>query len=265
MRRVGFFLALLLALPGAWAGGRPVIAIIIDDVGDRLEAGRRTVDLPGPVAGAFLPHTPYSVELAERAHGNGKEVMLHLPMQAVGGAPPGPGAVTLHMDRMAFERTVAANLAALPHVVGVNNHMGSLITRHPGHMAWLMRLLRERQLFFVDSRTSVHTVAEQLAHERGVPVVRRHVFLDHDPSVAAIRGEFQRLVQLAHAQGYALAIGHPYSTTLEVLEAELPRLQEYGVELIPVSELIARDKENRRWLASSSPSPTAAKSSKPSP
>jgi polysaccharide deacetylase 2 family uncharacterized protein YibQ len=246
-------LCLLLPLPAAADTARlpPAISIIIDDIGHRLEPGQRAIGLPGPVACAFLPYAPYSAALADAARRGGKEALLHLPMQAADGTPLDPGAVTMDMDKSAFLDALRQNLAAVPHAVGVNNHMGSLLTRHPGHMTWLMQELKGRgNLFFVDSRTSDKTVAEQIAIEQGVPVLRRHVFLDHDPTPAAVAAQFDRLLAQARRQGGAVAIGHPYASTLTLLEQRLPGLKAEGVELIPLREMIARQRENRSWRAS---------------
>lgn len=254
-------LGLLLAASAAAEpqGGNPVISIIIDDIGDRLGPGQAVVALPGPVACAFLPHTPHAASLARAAHAAGKEVMLHLPLQSTDNDPLGPGGITLDMDRAQFDRVLAADLAAIPHVSGVNNHMGSLLTRHPGHMTWLMQALAGRGLFFVDSRTTPLTVALQMAREVGVPALRRHVFLDHDPSPAAVAEQFDRLVALARRDGQAIAIGHPYGSTLAVLRARLPGLKADGVDLIPIRDMLERQKEPGLWQASLSPSPKAAK------
>ncbi len=256
MRAIGLLLflgALALTTPlAAQTPQQPVISIIIDDLGDRLPEGRRVVALPGPVACAFLPFTPYADRLARAAHAAGKEVMLHLPMQAID-RDHGPGGVDMYMHREAFAAAVAASLDSVPHVVGVNNHMGSLLTRHPGHMTWLMEELKARdpQLFFVDSRTTAQTVAEQMAREAGVPTLRRHVFLDHDPSPAAVEAAFERLLALARRQGAAVGIGHPYRSTLEVLERRLPNLEAERVELISIREMIALIEERgRTWQAS---------------
>lgn len=246
----------------------PVIAIIIDDMGDRLAAGLRATRLPGPVANAILPATPFSTQLAREAHRAGKEVLLHLPMEATQGEPLGPGGVTLHMTHTEFVRTVEQNLSAVPHVAGINNHMGSLLTRHPGHMRWLMEAMqRHPQLFFIDSRTTHRTVAQQLAREHGIRTSRRDVFLDDDPAPDAVAYQFERLIAIAKRNGVAIGIGHPYASTLDLLEARLPALMEReGVQLVSVATIISRQHDkDRRWHASSSPSPTAAKSSKPLP
>jgi polysaccharide deacetylase 2 family uncharacterized protein YibQ len=226
--------------PGAVAT-RPVIAIIIDDVGENFQHGRRAIDLPGPLAYSFLPYMDYVQPLAVMAHQHHKEVMLHLPMQAVDGRDIGPGGLTLDMTENELIRTVAADLQAVPYVEGINNHMGSLLTQNPGTMSWLMHAITNHgNLFFVDSRTTEMTVAQQVANENSVPNLRRDVFLDDDLTSRAIAHQFRRLLAVARRQGWALAIGHPHPATLAYLEKRLPRLTRDGVDLVPVSYLIRR-------------------------
>jgi len=249
-----------------WAVSAPAISIIIDDMGKRLQAGQRVLALPGPVACAFLPQARYTASLANTAHAAGKEVMLHLPMDSVDRRPLDAGAVTLDMSEQQFVSTVQADLASVPHAIGINNHMGSLLTRHPGHMLWLMRLMqRQSPLFFVDSRTTVETVARLVAAENGVPASERNVFLDNQLDADAITFQFNRLLQLARRQGTALAIGHPNALTLAVLEQQIPKLNQQGIRLVPVTELIELQQEGEHtWQASWSHSHKDAKNSKPS-
>jgi len=266
-QRTGFwpvlFFVLLLApsLQAQEAYTQPVISIIIDDMGKRLVSGQRVLALPGPVACAFLPQAPYTSELAAEAFGKGKEVMLHLPMDAVSGHRLDAGAVTLEMTRHQFMRTVKQNLDAVPYVKGINNHMGSLLTRHPGHMLWLMQVMQQQDaLFFVDSRTTAATVARQIAAESGVPSTERNVFLDHKLDTQTLEYEFNRLLQLARKQGSAVAIGHPHPQTLALLERRLPQLEQQGIRLLPVGELINHQREvEHSWQASWSHSQKAAK------
>lgn len=222
----------------------PRIAVIIDDLGNLRAAGERTVALPGPVACAILPHTPAGAYIATLADGAGKEVLLHLPLQPVDNAAVmGVGKINLDNTRAELSRIFAADLASVPHATGVNTHMGSLLTQHPGHMAWLMgELGRHRKLFFVDSRTTPASVALQMAHEYGVPATRRDVFLDDELDDRYIGEQFARLKNLARVHGGAVAIGHPYPETLAFLERELPRLQAEGIELVPVREIIGRQR-----------------------
>jgi hypothetical protein len=219
----------------------PRIAIIIDDLGYQLEAGRRAIDLPGPVAYAVLPGTPNGKRLARIAHDKGKEVLLHLPLEPVGHhGPAEPGALMLDTSRATFEVTFAAAIATVPFAVGVSSHRGSLLTRHPGHMGWLMEEIRRREdLFFIDSYTTHESIALRIAAETGVTATKRDVFLDHERSAEAVTAEFERLKAMARERGTAVGIGHPFPETLEVLERELLKLREQGFELVTISKLIA--------------------------
>ena len=221
---------------------KPRVAIIIDDLGYKLEAGRKAIALPGPISFAVLPGTPRGPLLAEAAHRNGKEVLLHLPLQAMNDfGPAEPNGIMLDMSREHLRETFREAMKSVPFAIGVNSHRGSLLTRHPGHMQWLMEEIRARDdLFFVDSYTTHRSVALQIAAESGVEAVRRDVFLDTDHSPEQIAREFERMKDLARERGSVVAIGHPYPSTLEFLERELPRLQAEGFELVPISELFAK-------------------------
>lgn len=221
----------------------PAIALIIDDLGNQRFPGRRAVDLPGPVACAFLPRAPFTNELAQRAHAGRKEVMLHLPMQALPDESRRiePGELTLDMTYNQFRASIAQDIESVPYVTGLNNHQGSLLTRHPGNMAWLMQAVSEHgNLFFVDSRTTRETVARRLAQEYGIPNSERNVFLDNEAEPDAVRAKFRELVRQARREGTALGIGHPHPATLDVLVDELAHLGDHGVTLVPVSGLIER-------------------------
>ncbi|MBT8078993.1 MAG: divergent polysaccharide deacetylase family protein [Gammaproteobacteria bacterium] len=225
------------------------IAIIIDDIGYQLTAGRRALQLPGPIAFAVLPQTPRGRMLARQAHERGKEVLLHLPLEAIPtetALTPDPGGLTLDMSRRQFSSMFDSSLQSVPHVIGINNHRGSLLTRHPGHMSWLMEEINSRgNLFFVDSFTTHQSVALDIAVEAGVPAVKRDVFLDPDETEETLQREFARLIQLARRRGLAVGIGHPYPTTLDFLERELPRLADDNIELISISEMVSL-KSNRK-------------------
>ena len=218
----------------------PRIAIIIDDLGYQLAAGRRAVNLPGPVACAVLPGTPRAALLAEAAFARGKDVLLHLPLQSMGQSGAEREGIVLDMSRGEFARAFAESIASVPHVVGVSNHQGSLLTQHPGHMSWLMEEIEAQEnLFFVDSYTTHRSVALAIARESGVPAVRRDVFLDPDRSPQTLVREFDRLKKLSRSRGMAVGIAHPYPSTLEFLERELPELASEGYELVGIGEYIA--------------------------
>ncbi len=232
--------ALLLFATHTGAGARAHIAIIIDDLGYQLDPGRRAIALPGPLAFGVIPGAPRATALARHAHQNGKEVLVHLPLQAVKDeATRDPVSIELDMSRERVGSVFEQALEAVPHAVGVNGHRGSLLTRHPGHMQWLMEEISARQdLFFVDSFTTHHSVALQIAAEAGVDAIKRDVFLDPDRSQETIEREFERMKRLALRRGKVVAIGHPYPATLELLERELPGLERDGYELVRISEMV---------------------------
>jgi polysaccharide deacetylase 2 family uncharacterized protein YibQ len=242
------WLAAVLLLLGSQTGAGDLarVAIIIDDLGNQLQAGRRAIELHGDVAFAFLPGTPLAERLARKAYRNGKEVLLHLPLQADAGEPlKDPVGISLNMSRVQVSKAFERALSSVPHVVGVNSHRGSLLTQHPGHMRWLMDEIKAREnLFFVDSYTTHKSVALQIATEARVTAARRDVFLDPDRSPETVAREFERLKRLAIRRGSAIAIGHPYEATLNLLERELPKLADFGIELVPVSELVGASKGN---------------------
>jgi len=236
--QLGLFLAIWVKIAGATS---PAISLIIDDLGYLRAAGLRVVALPGAVTCSILPHTPYAVMLARAAQLAGKEVMLHIPMEARDNAALGPGALRQAMSRAEFTRVLRSDLALIPNLVGVNNHMGSWLTQQPVAMSWLMEeLKRHPGIFFLDSRTTAATVAQDTAQAMGVATTRRDLFLDNRQDGAAIRVQLMKLIDLARVQGTAVAIGHPHPTTLQVLEEFLPRLSGLGVRLRPISETVAR-------------------------
>lgn len=215
---------------------KAVMAIIIDDIGYREAEGRRAANLAHPeVALSFLPHAPSTKLLARLAKQQGKTIMMHQPMQALSKqARLGKGAIMVQTDRVAFYETVMNNLLAVPGVAGVNSHMGSLLTQHPGHMRWLMEDLRsvKRELFFVDSRTHHQSVALDIAKEQGVLAGGRDIFLDPQNDAKVIEQQWQRALRRARTQGQVLVIAHPYPATLSLLEQALPTLTD--IQLVPI-------------------------------
>jgi polysaccharide deacetylase 2 family uncharacterized protein YibQ len=218
----------------------PSIILIIDDMGNGEELGRRAVALSGPINYAFLPHSPHGKTLANLAHRHGKEIMLHLPMSNVNDYATGPGTLRPIMNRSEFLQTLHKNLDSIPHVTGVNNHMGSLLTQLQEPMNWLMDALKQRKLFFIDSRTSRLTVAEKLARSHQLPTGKRDIFLDNHLQPSLISTQFEQLITLAKQQGTAIGIAHPHPETLAFLEQAIPTLTSRGVQLVPASALLLR-------------------------
>ena len=215
-------------------------AIVIDDLGADLEAARTLLALPYPLTCSVLPHLRSSRETAQEAHRAGREVMLHLPMEPERGASisPGPGEIATGMDAAAVDRVVEQDLAAVPYVAGVNNHMGSRATADAALMAEVMRSLAGHRLYFVDSRTTGATVALDAARRQGLPAFYRSVFLDDTETVPYTLGQLREFLRVVQEQGAALAIGHPHPTTLAALTQFLPELEKNDIQLVPPSELV---------------------------
>ncbi len=230
-------ITITISLP-ANAKERARLAIIIDDVGYNLSLGQRTVDLPGAFTIAVLPFTPHGRELAERAHQRGKEIMLHAPMSNHHSYPLGRGGLISGMKHAEFLAVLRQNLANIPYIKGVNNHMGSQLTEQTEPMRWLMQELQTRRLYFVDSRTSARTQALIEAERIQLPSRKRDVFLDDVRNQQQIRQQLIMALEKAKKQGSAVAIGHPYPETLTVLKRIEPLLNNYQVDLVPVSALI---------------------------
>ncbi len=233
--------ARVFSAPSSVRGSRvPRVGILIDDLGNDPAAVERIAGWPYPVAGAVLPALAGSLPAARALERSGKEVLLHLPMEPKGypGVRPGPGVVLRSQSEEEIAETLQSNLESVPGAVGVSNHMGSAATADARVMRAVVHVLAQRGLFFVDSRTTDLTVAREVAREAGVPAISRRVFLDDVATEEAISRSIAELVNRARSEGSALALGHPYPTTLAVLERVLPKLESSGVHLVPVSELV---------------------------
>ncbi|MGQ9424968.1 divergent polysaccharide deacetylase family protein [Gilvimarinus sp. F26214L] len=228
------------------SGQAPRISIVMDDLGYSLPLGRRAIEMPGALTLAVLPRSPHASALADFAQAQGKELMVHLPMSNLSGQALDEGALTAAMDEDAFRAVLTDNLSALPGALGVNNHMGSLLTQQSQAMGWLMEELAQRQLYFVDSRTTAASVAHGQARAMGVPSLERKVFLDHERGCEHMGRAFRHLLAVAAGEGQALAIAHPYPESLEFLEAIVPLLPAHGIELVFASALLpGRDPAHR--------------------
>lgn len=223
--------------------GDSKLAIIMDDMGYSMARGQRVLDLPGAMTIAILPFTPSAAELASATVAQGKEVIVHQPMepQRPQGAITAKGMLTTGMAATDFYATLSAAIDSVPHSVGISNHTGSKLTTHGERMGWVMDHIRQRDLFFVDSRTSANTVAHRTAQEFDVPTVSRDVFLDHVITPAAIEIQFERAVRLAKLRGSAVLIAHPHEVSLRFLEERLPRLiANAEVRLVTAGSLVTR-------------------------
>lgn len=219
---------------------KPRLAIIIDDIGYHLENGYRSVELPVPITLAVIPHSPNAQELANAGHQAGKEIMLHLPMASHHkDATLDKGGLTPAMAEGEFKDTVRLGLSAVPHIKGVNNHMGSALTEKTEAMQWLMDELKQTSFFFIDSRTSALSQAQMIAEQNQIPSASRDVFLDNSRRHEDILTQLEKAIHQAKRTGHAIAIGHPYPETLEVLERLGPPLRVAGIEFVHISTLLS--------------------------
>ena len=215
------------------------LAIILDDLGNDRAAAATIFSLPYPLTLSVLPNHPHSAEIAEEAHRRGYEVMLHLPMQASGPEKPETEELYPGMPPAQVARIVEGMVSAVPYAVGVNNHQGSQATSDAGLMKELMPVLRERGLFYVDSRTAATTVAYDTAREDGVRTAFRNVpFLDDVAETGAVRKQLEIAIRDARKKGGGIAIGHPHPSTLQALREVLPQAEKQGVRLVFASDLV---------------------------
>lgn len=217
----------------------PRVAIIIDDVGyDRLLA-EKFIGLNAALTLSILPYSPHHKEIARSAHAQGAEIMLHLPMEPLEypEVNPGPGALLTSMSPDELLKALDENLTAVPHVKGVNNHMGSKLTAHSEQVYQVFSVLKRWGLFFVDSRTTEASVCLPSARLLQLPFARRDVFLDNVQEPAAIRKQVWELVRLARSRGQAVGIGHAHSSMYNVFKEMLPELRQQ-IEFVPVSRLV---------------------------
>jgi polysaccharide deacetylase 2 family uncharacterized protein YibQ len=223
-------------------GGSARLAIIIDDLGYDGSAVDAVLALPVPLTVAVLPHHSRSSEIAEEAHRRGDQVILHLPMQSASdGEENGAAAESVElrvgMTPQEVEQALDGMLETVPHAAGANNHQGSRATADPGLMDAVMRALARRGMFFIDSRTTVQTVAYDTAERDGVRAAFRKVFLDDTPTREAILRQLELAARDAKRLGWAIAIGHPHPATIAALGEGLPRLEASGIRLVFASDL----------------------------
>ena len=241
------------SIPSPLEINQPAISIIIDDMGYRLLSGNRAVNLPGAITYSFLPHSPHGVSLSQLANEKNKEVMLHIPMEAESGKKLGPGGLTECMTEEKFVKVLESNIESVPYAKGFNNHMGSLLTKSQLWMTMLMReVATDKNLFFVDSKTTSRSIAWQVARDEGLKSIKRDIFIDHEESVEFIQRQLKKLIRKAKRKGTALAIAHPKKITLSVLEKWLPKLEAEGIKLVSVSTLINLRQEKRLALLKTS-------------
>jgi polysaccharide deacetylase 2 family uncharacterized protein YibQ len=220
------------------SASKPKLVFVIDDMGHTLNDRDILRSLGRNVTYAILPHLAYSRFFGLLSAETGAEVILHQPFEAKDGTIPGPGLIT---DRMSADQSLGVlrhSLENIPNYQGVNNHMGSRGTANPALMTPLLRELKQRHVFFLDSMTSADSVCTSIARQIGLPALKRDVFLDNVDEVQAIRAQVRSMVPIARRKGYAISIGHYRHNTLFVLRDEIQKLKAEGFEIVTIGELI---------------------------
>jgi polysaccharide deacetylase 2 family uncharacterized protein YibQ len=222
-------------------GEKPALIIVIDDAGYNLEQLAPFLALPFPLTIAVLPEVQFSREAAERTLAAGKELILHQPMQALGNAHHGPGAVTLGMEPGDAARIITANLDSLPGAAGLNNHMGSAVTRDGPLMASVLELAKKRGIYYLDSLTVSGTATARLDRELSMPYWERDVFLDNSGDRQSILHALEEGKKVAASRGAAVLIGHVWSAELaQTLMDIYPQLVEEGYSLSTISRYMMK-------------------------
>jgi polysaccharide deacetylase 2 family uncharacterized protein YibQ len=217
-----------------------LLAIIIDDMGTTVQEAKSLAAIGVPLTFSIIPGLRSFREVASYADSGGIETMIHIPMQSKGWPDrrlEANGLLVSMADKDIAER-VEGFVRSIPKATGANNHTGSEFTEHEDKMLAVLKVLKGRGLFFVDSVTSPETVGEELAKELGMKSGRRQVFLDNEQNEAYILGQLNQAVRLAKRSGTAIAICHPHPTTIRTLEAALPALAKQGVTFVFASRLV---------------------------
>ena len=241
-----FALLIIILCQPAVAADHMAVAVIIDDIGHNYKRGLEAIRLEGAFTYAILPQTQYAVQLATEAHKARKEIMVHVPMESIAGLPFGIEGEGLEkrMNREEFDRILGALIDSVPYASGVNNHQGSRLTQQMTQMHWLMDEVYKRKMYFVDSKTTHRTVAEDVAFVRQIFASTRDVFLDVEKSEEYVARSFDKLIKIAERKGTAIAIGHPHRVTINFLKSAKQILDNKNIALVPASNLIALQKIN---------------------
>ncbi|WP_419901580.1 divergent polysaccharide deacetylase family protein [Kiloniella sp.] len=222
---------------------RPMIAIVLDDVGVNRRGAELAIELPAEITLAFMTYAPGVKELTEKARKNGHELMLHVPMEPLGRADPGPNALLTGLSEEEILSRLEWGMDQFDGYIGINNHMGSKFTGWDLGMQVVMQRIEETDYFFMDSRTSPNSVAASTAATLGVPVLSRDTFLDNDyQNPDTIEAQLKLTEKVAQKNGHAIAIGHPHKTTVKVLHQWIKSAERRGFDVVPISAILALKK-----------------------
>lgn len=255
-KRMALLLGALLLVSTVQAGK---LSIVIDDVGYRPHEENAILQMPTAISIAILPNAPYADLMATKAHRQGREILIHMPMAPLSKQPLERDTLQPAMSSEEVQRIIRNAVHNVPYAVGMNNHMGSAMTSSLSGMQNVMQALEEYHLYFLDSVTIGNSQATRAASGTGVKVIKRKVFLDDSNHPDDIRRQFTRAVELARRNGSAIAIGHPRPATVKVLQQGLATLPSDIVLVKPSSLLNEPQRHEGRDVVPSKPNNTSPK------
>jgi polysaccharide deacetylase 2 family uncharacterized protein YibQ len=204
---------------------RPQLAFIFDDLGYRSPKSNVTQDLLAigcPYAVAIIPGVEHSTEIAETFHQAGKEIIIHYPMDAEIPTKPESLRLTVDMSKETIGYLIGQGMLSVPFSQGLSNHQGSLFTGDEISMLFLMEILADKGLYFLDSKTSPEAVARKYHKKAKLPLLERDVFLDVDFAQGeSFDSRITKLLKIAQKRGYAIGIGHFQEDTIRKFDEML--------------------------------------------
>jgi polysaccharide deacetylase 2 family uncharacterized protein YibQ len=230
------------AIPAAKSEGKPIITIVIDDLGVVHHGTARALALPAPITLSWFPFARHLPEQVGEGLARGHEATMHMPMQSSFGHDSswvGPDPLRVDLPPEVNLARLRAAIETVPETVGLNNHMGCVATRDPALMELVAQETKRAGMLFLDSVTIPHSVAYERARNAGVPAAARDIFIDHLAAPSVIRAQLAQIESTARRRGHVIAIGHPWPHTLDALEEWMPTLQAKGFVLWPLSATVA--------------------------
>ena len=232
-------LSCLLWLPMSYAGQ---MAIVIDDFGYRHKIESQILMLSPNISISILPDSPHGLEMAKKAYQQDREILIHLPMAPISRQNLERNTLLPSMGQEEIEKIIQRAIKKIPHAKGINNHMGSAMTANSAAMQRVMNVLKQTDYYFIDSMTSAKSKGYQIALASGVPALQRHIFLDHDINLHAIRRQFNIAIDIARKKGFVVVIGHPHPETALILQQEIATLPA-DITLVTPSALLTQTKK----------------------
>lgn len=227
---------------------KPMLAIVIDDFGEDRSGVSQMLSVKAPLTCAIMPNLTYSVDDATAAHNNGHEVILHMPLESKGGLPQswyGPKMIHNSDSDETAQKTFEECLESVPYAVGSNYHIGTGVSENKRIMTALLEKAKEKDVYFLDSKTTQHSAAPEAAKSTGAKYISRDLFLENGhASYGYTKKILSDAVELAKSQGHAVVIGHVgpmgREQTGKAIIDSLEHIQSEGVEIVPLSKIVQK-------------------------